>query len=101
MGDRSKLTRAAVLYWNVLDLSQLTMCRPPQLVVGRVPYWRGPPSVGARYRFLFLRKEECLNSPRPFGVRSMWRNSMDWMLAAVVVLLLLGSLVSAHRAHRS
>ena len=31
-----------------------------------VPTWRGPASVGARYRFI-LQKEECLNSPYPFG----------------------------------
>ena len=28
-----------------------------------VPTWRGPPSVGARYRFYFCKKK-CLNSSR-------------------------------------
>ena len=48
------------------DLSQLVVCRPPQLVARPRPlyeHWRGPRSVGARYS---LQKEKCsvLNSHR-------------------------------------
>jgi len=49
------------------DLSQLTMCRPPQ--AGRTArvlchnHWRGPRSVGARYK---LRKVVCMEQSPPF-----------------------------------
>ena len=48
------------------DLSQLVVCRPPQLVARPRPlyeHWRGPRSVGARYS---LQKEKwsVLNSHR-------------------------------------
>ena len=48
------------------DLSQLVVCRPPQLVARPRPlyeHWRGPRSVGARYS---LQKEKCsvLNNHR-------------------------------------
>jgi len=49
------------------DLSQLTMCRPPQ--AGRTArvlcqnHWRGPRSVGARYK---LRKVVCMEQSPSF-----------------------------------
>ena len=45
------------------------MCRPPQLVVRPRPCPHlARSSVSRRpVPFLFLQKEKCLNSPRPFG----------------------------------
>jgi hypothetical protein len=47
------------------------MCRPPQLVFRPRPPsqpWRGPRSVGARYRSYFLQKQKvvCMEQPSPF-----------------------------------
>jgi hypothetical protein len=52
--------------WNVVDLSQLTICRPPQLVVRPRPCPHlARSSVSRRpVPILFLQKEECLNSSR-------------------------------------
>src|SRR6476659_6241188 len=51
----------------------------------------------SRRPVLFSAKRRVPEQPSPFSeVRSVRRKPMDWMLAAVVVLLLLGSLMSAH-----
>ena len=58
------------------DLSQLVVCRPPQLVARPRPlyeHWRGPRSVGARYS---LQKEKCsvLNNHRRLFFSYSWQH---------------------------
>ena len=81
--------------------SPLTAYHVPAATAGRtaaspVPTWRGPPQSAPGTVFILQKEKWSLNSPRPFGVRIVRRNPMDWMLIVVVVLLLLSSLVSAH-----
>ena len=66
------------------DLSQLVVCRPPQLVARPRPlyeHWRGPRSVGARYS---LQKEKCSYSWPHLGhiaqPRGDERNAMAKMM---------------------